>query len=928
MITLLQAMNSNFFTWRYLLLFSMCAIPILTFGQYNTNGDASDLGLDCYQLTKDATWESGTIFSQSTIDLNESFSISGYYNFGSNDLWGADGIVFMFATENDVVGDNGGYIGFQGISPSFGWEVDDFLNPSFGDPSEDHMAIMQNGSVFHNSSNNLVGPIILDNVEDGEDHKFCINWNAETHTFLASMDGIHIGYVGDIVNDIFGGDPIVYYGFSSATGTKTNEHTVCFRILEFALEVMEDVEICEGESVTLDPDPTAFNYTWDYDVSLSSTDVENPIASPTETTTYNVTMNFACGTATDEVTVFVQPHPEIEIIIFPSCEGMNFGEIDINTVEAGLTYSIDGNPVFSADTHYENLSLGVHTIDIIDGNGCRFQEEFIIESIPNPQLNLLTTPSCAGQMTGVLTIQNLSGGALTFSIDGWANSSMQLVYSDLEVGSYILDVRDENGCSFQSAFTIEEFDDIDISLQTTKTCNELENGSLNIFDGTLDLEYSIDNQSNWDDQQFYEDLAAGYHTLYIRSDDDCLDSLVFEIETSLLPEMFVHVYESACEGKEGGSVAIEIDDEYLIGLDDGPLTNIKIYENLSPGTHILNVQIDEDCILDFPFDVIEISRPNMTITTEPSCFGENNGSAEFAHDGLQFELTVWTDEGVQVDDLENLAPGEYEVLASHIFNCEFLYNFSISELDQPLVEFATVKTCSNASDGILSINNIPENSLIAFEGGEFSEETTFENLQAGNYLLEVMDQFSCVSAFDVEILAFDELTVDIPVESGDCFAKSTVIIPEVLSSHGDVEYLWNDGTTDVEKSVEQTEKLNLTISDLCESKDFEFEVNIIGDFTEEQIHIPNIFSPNEDKVNDCFQITVDPSINIISFEQVIFDRWGNKVFESDDIQNCWNGLFNNRNMEIGVYVYMLEIVSDQCNEEKAIRKVGDVTVFN
>jgi len=52
------------------------------------------------------------------------------------------------------------------------------------------------------------------------------------------------------------------------------------------------------------------------------------------------------------------------------------------------------------------------------------------------------------------------------------------------------------------------------------------------------------------------------------------------------------------------------------------------------------------------------------------------------------------------------------------------------------------------------------------------------------------------------------------------------------------------------------------------------------------LYIPNAFSPDEDGVNDFFKTE---GANIVDFEMIIFDRWGNIVFQSDDMQKTWNG---------------------------------------
>jgi hypothetical protein len=218
-----------------------------------TNGSASSLGGDCYQLTPNSSSQAGSIFSQNTIDLTLPFSINATFFFGCKDANGADGIVFILATSNTALGAGGGGIGYQGITPSIAVEYDDYQNTNFGDPVSDHVAVISMGSVDHNMPTNLMGPFNLSNIEDCMDHCFSVTWNPVTQTLTSTLDNSSISYTGNIITTIFGGNALVYYGFSSGTGSLSNTHRVCFG--PPMLQPMPDVSICEGESIVLAADP-------------------------------------------------------------------------------------------------------------------------------------------------------------------------------------------------------------------------------------------------------------------------------------------------------------------------------------------------------------------------------------------------------------------------------------------------------------------------------------------------------------------------------------------------------------------------------------------------------------------------------------------------------------------------------------------------
>ena len=73
---------------------------------------------------------------------------------------------------------------------------------------------------------------------------------------------------------------------------------------------------------------------------------------------------------------------------------------------------------------------------------------------------------------------------------------------------------------------------------------------------------------------------------------------------------------------------------------------------------------------------------------------------------------------------------------------------------------------------------------------------------------------------------------------------------------------------------------------------------------EEPIFIPNVFSPNSDGRNDVFKIT---SSAIPQFQLTVLNRWGDVVFESDNLHEGWDGTSKGELVPAGVYFYVLDI---------------------
>lgn len=94
-----------------------------------------------------------------------------------------------------------------------------------------------------------------------------------------------------------------------------------------------------------------------------------------------------------------------------------------------------------------------------------------------------------------------------------------------------------------------------------------------------------------------------------------------------------------------------------------------------------------------------------------------------------------------------------------------------------------------------------------------------------------------------------------------------------------------------------------------------------------EVYIPNIFSPNDDGVNDEFSISFSDLTNVESVTCSIFDRWGNQVFRSAEFSFKWDGTYKSQPLQSGVYVYVIQVESNR--NDKSIMKnySGDITIM-
>lgn len=177
-----------------------------------------------------------------------------------------------------------------------------------------------------------------------------------------------------------------------------------------------------------------------------------------------------------------------------------------------------------------------------------------------------------------------------------------------------------------------------------------------------------------------------------------------------------------------------------------------------------------------------------------------------------------------------------------------------------------------------------EGESIIFEGDEITEE--------GNYEYQLVSDQGCDSTVMVNVV--EQLAIT------DTIIQST--LKGIPITYDGVDYN-NEGTYKIEDIS----------SSGCDSSKV-----LIVEY--EKIYIPNVFSPNNDGINDNFEVfTPNEEINLI--ELAIYDRWGNLQFKGDS----WDGKVSGKTAEQGVYT-SISTFSD--GEGRTIQMISTVTLLN
>ena len=207
-----------------------------------------------------------------------------------------------------------------------------------------------------------------------------------------------------------------------------------------------------------------------------------------------------------------------------------------------------------------------------------------------------------------------------------------------------------------------------------------------------------------------------------------------------------------------------------------------------------------------------------------------------------------------------------------------------------------------------------------WQDGNSQSQLTID--QSGVYWVEAV-LGSCLKRDSVQVIIREQIALGLPDSILLCTGQSQVLSPKAPSGS---LISWQDGTTNDTYQVTKEGIYSLMVDDgIClTSASIEVLSSSCGQIP---VYIPNIFSPNDDGLNDSFAANFDASYPVLDYELKVFDRWGALVFLSNNPKEGWSGTVRNRQASEGVYVYMLRFEFEDQGETFVQNLAGDISLI-
>lgn len=205
---------------------------------------------------------------------------------------------------------------------------------------------------------------------------------------------------------------------------------------------------------------------------------------------------------------------------------------------------------------------------------------------------------------------------------------------------------------------------------------------------------------------------------------------------------------------------------------------------------------------------------------------------------------------------------------------------------------------------------------------ETGSSITVSPTTQNSYTVTGKDNIGCQSSKSVTVTIFPPLN---PVAGPAVSICAGETVQLTVLAQGATFFSWSTGeqASSIQVHPGKTTAYYVTVSNGgCTATDT-VEIKV-KDETPAQVYIPNAFTPNEDKLNDVFKVEPDEHL-VMSFEGMIFNRWGELYYQWENIDEGWDGKYQGKLVQEDVYIYKIN-VKNECS--KALdQRIGTVTVI-
>lgn len=709
-----------------------------------------------------------------------------------------------------------------------------------------------------------------------------------------------------------------------------------------------DTSICSGNVLQIGESAEAgYTYVWTTSSHLSATNISNPkfqhsitgVANQSFTQILKKTKGTCLNIDTVVITVIAPPVISITpvaTLCFNECNGSAIE----NTNAAGVTYlwkdasgTNKGNGI-----QINNLCIGKYYLTITDQNGCSSTDSTTITQPSVLSVQTTSTPTACSFNDGVVNA-NPTGGTNPYSYS-WtksgSNEGLTKAVSGKGIGTYDVTVTDMNGCVTQANATIQYKTKPVITnlIATQPKCYQGNDGTISVaVQGANPFQYNWNQGGNLSTASA---LAAGNYSVIVSDSNGCVNDTSYTLSQPTELKIFLTSDTTICKNScanitataSGGTGNITFNWQGIgtgatqqLCMDTSSVSYFVFASDANQCASttksiVLNAPASPKVKLSY-FPKKDIYCVNDPVTLSASA---SKGMAPYTYqwghindniNNTSANLVSSTTFKIQVKDACNLLSNIDSVFLVVRNEPNFTYTIDALPGCSPQPVFLT----NTSSESFTAIDWHLKNTLGEFDFKSSGEAATVTILEGGIYAGEA--NVTTVEGCVYNIPLKDSVEVWYKARPNFVTSQTTIlasnpIVNTLNTSTNSVSYVWNfydhDDVatyTDFKATYTYSDtgwykiQLIATSSQGC-SDSITKKVYVIPDFT---LYFPNAFTPDGNGNNEVFK---GYGQFVGQYQLLIFDRWGELIFESNDLNVGWNGKMHNTGADCmnEVYVYI------------------------
>lgn len=621
------------------------------------------------------------------------------------------------------------------------------------------------------------------------------------------------------------------------------------------------------------------------------------------------------------------------------CFGDSNGLAEVMAMGGTPGYSYVWSGSASTSTIANDLNAGPHSVTVTDARGCAADANFVIDE--PLQIGASVTPfnaHCESSNDGGASVV-VSNGTPSYSY-AWDGTAGGNSINTLAAGQHTLIVTDVNGCTVSQSFAV----DTDYVLHTSIVADSAKcfgaadgNATVTALNGTPNYQY-LWNPSN-QSTATAASIPAAIYVVTVTDNYGCIATNTIEVGQPTQVVLVTDKQDPACAGYSNGKawVAASGGNAPFSFRWANSYTDTSL--NLIAGTYTVTATDNYGCTVSQDVTLVDPPSLNASLDATPiTCANADDGKATVTVNGGTPPISFAWNNGLPSNaSVDNLAPAVYSVTVSDSRGCDTVLN--VAFVSPAPIEFTDVKadsvSCPKFTDGkilVEAIGGTPGTTTAyqySLDGITYQSQNIFTNLASGSYRVFVKDGQGCVKDTIVKVEQPNELIVTVLPQD------STI---ELGSS---LKLFTNTGGYDLNAihSYSWTPVGGLSCIDCVEptatpyyDTEYRLDVNYLGNCiatTTVKINVnngpdfymPNAFSPNGNGNNDVLLLF---GSGIKTVDMKIFNRWGEKVFDSNNQWTGWDGTYKGALQPPGVYTFV--VVAEYLNGKKK-QKNGSITLI-